>query len=323
VDKDNDKKVDAIYAGDLLGNLWEFDVSSSTPGDWKIAYGSSAAPAPLFVACSDSSNCDNTRQPITAKPQVGNVGSLQTVSGSSSGVMVYFGTGKYFEEEVDNVVSNAQTQSFYGIWDNNEVVSRSNLQQQSIIASLTSGSFNLRETTDTSVDYSTAKGWYMNLLQPSASTSIGERVVSAPLLRNGRIIFVTLIPIPPQSNNSDICGTGSGVTSWLMELNGVTGKRFPATGVDAPWDLDGNGIINEKDLITDNGQLIAPSGLQSKVGGVKTPGVISNGANNPEIKYFSGTKEAEMQAITEKGGRGGGGGGNSTSGRESWRQLFQ
>ena len=183
--------------------------------------------APLFVACTDSSNCNSTRQPITAKPQVGNVGPSQTVNGSPSGVMVYFGTGKYFED-IDNDVTNAQTQSFYGIWDNNAVVNRSNLQSQSIIAEVTSGSFNLRATTDNSVNYPTQKGWYMDLLEPSATTSIGERVVSAPLLRNGRIIFVTLIPIPP-AQCTDICGHGSGVTSWLMELDGVTGKRLATT----------------------------------------------------------------------------------------------
>ena len=321
MDKNNDKMVDAIYAGDLLGNLWKFDVSSSTPGNWKIAYGSTSAPAPLFVACTDSSNCNSTRQPITAKPQVGNVGSLQTVSGSPSGVMVYFGTGKYFEDVIDNDVSNAQTQSFYGIWDNNAVVSRSNLQQQSIIAEVISGGFNLRATTDTSVNYPTQKGWYMDLLEPSATASNGERVVSAPLLRDGRIIFVTLIPIPPLST-IDICGTGSGVTSWLMELDGVTGKRLPATGGGAPWDINGDGVINASDLITVNGQPIAPSGKQSTVGGVKTPGVVRNG--QLEYKYTSGTQEAKLEVTTEKGGGGGGGGGgSSTSGRQSWRQLFQ
>ncbi len=313
VDKDNDKKVDAIYAGDLLGNLWKFDVSSSNPGNWKIAYGSPSAPEPLFVACTDAGNCNNTRQPITAKPQVGNVGSLQTVT--PPGVMVYFGTGKYFEDVIDNIVTGAQTQSFYGIWDNNAVVSRNNLQQQSIIAEVISGSFNLRATSDNTVNYPTQKGWYMDLLEPSATTSNGERVVSAPLLSNGRIIFVTLIPIPPLST-VDICGTGSGVTSWLMELDGVTGKRLSATTGGAPWDINGDGVINDHDLILVNAQYIAPSGKQSTVGGVKTPGVIRNG--QLEYKYTSGTQEAELEVTTENSG-----GGNSTSGRQSWRQLFQ
>jgi len=304
-----------------LGNLWKFDVSSSTPANWKIAYGSASAPAPLFVACTNSSQCDSTRQPITAKPQVGNVGLSQTTNGSLSGVMVYFGTGKYFEDIIDNIVTNAQTQSFYGIWDNNAAVNnRSNLQSQSIIAEVTSGGFNLRATTDNSVNYPTQKGWYMDLLEPSATTSNGERVVNAPLLRNGRIIFVTLIPIPLTS--TDICGKGSGVTSWLMELDGVTGKRLPPTAGGAPWDINGDGVINASDLITVtiNGQTVsvAPSGKQSTVGGIDTPGIISNG--KLEYKYTSGTKEGEIEITTEQGT---GTGAALTGSRQSWRQILQ
>lgn len=316
VDTNNDKMADVIYAGDLLGNLWKFDVSSNNSANWSIANNG----LPLFVACTDPNSCDTTRQPITAKPQVGAVGALQTVNGSPSGVMVYFGTGKYFEE-IDNNVTNAQTQTFYGVWDNNAVVSRSNLQQQSIIAEVTSGSFNLRATTDTLVNYPTSKGWYMDLLQPGATTSIGERVVSAPLLRNGQIIFVTLLPIPPVGNNADVCGVAAGSTSWLMELDAVTGKHFSTTvgGLASTWDINGDGVINASDLITVNGQAIAPSGKQSKVGGVKTPGVISNG--QLEYKYTSGTKEGELEMTTEKGG--GGGSISTLTGRQSWRQLFQ
>ncbi|MGZ5008107.1 MAG: PilC/PilY family type IV pilus protein [Methylobacter sp.] len=316
VDTNNDKMVDSIYAGDLLGNMWKFDVNSNNSANWTIAYGTSSAPAPLFVACTDSSNCNTTRQPITGKPQVGNVNSSQTTNGSTSGFMVYFGTGKYFED-VDNIVTNAQTQSFYGIWDNNATVNKSDLQSQSIIAEVISGGFNLRATTDNTVDYSTKKGWYMNLLQPSATTSIGERVVSAPLLRNGRIIFETLIPIPPAG--TDVCGAAASGTSWLMELDATTGQRLSATASGAPWDINGDGTINTSDLIsvTINGQTVAvaPSGKESTVGGVDTPGIVSNG--NLEYKYTSGSTEADLEMTTEQGSTSS----TSTGGRQSWRQI--
>ncbi len=38
VDLNGDVNVDYVYAGDLLGNLWKFDLTSTTPGDWKVAY---------------------------------------------------------------------------------------------------------------------------------------------------------------------------------------------------------------------------------------------------------------------------------------------
>jgi len=307
VDTDGDLTTDAIYAGDLLGNLWKFDVSSSTPSAWNVAYGGS----PLFIACTDAGNCDNTRQPITNKPQVGKTG----LSQSKHGVMVYFGTGKYFET-TDNDVTNAQTQTLYGVWDNAAVVAKSDLQQQSILEEVTANGYNLRITTDTAVTYPTQKGWYMNLLTPPDTASDGERVVSAPLLRGGRIIFTTLTPIP--ETGIDVCGAGAEGTSWLMELSALTGSRFPGTDSGAQWDINGDGMIDDKDLILDkDGNKVAPSGKQSKVGSNDSPGVVTKG--KLEYKYTSGSNDAAMEMTIERRPQDP----TAIGGRVSWRQLMQ
>ncbi len=310
IDMDNDRLVDVIYAGDLLGNMWKFDVKSGTPSQWKVAYGSATVPAPLFVACSNASACNTTRQPITGKPQVGGVGAAQSAASAGS-VMVYFGTGKYFET-IDNNVANAQTQTFYGIWDKNTTVARSDLQVQSITNEVTVGAFNLRATTNTAVNYLTKKGWYMDLLKPSATTSDGERVISFPLLRSGRIIFTTLIPIPPAG--TAICGDASEGTSWLMELDATTGSRLPDTAAGAPWDITGDGRIDANDLILIDSLDLSPSGMQTDVGAAGTPGVVTDGER--EFKYLSGSKDAQIGKITEKRRRSA-----STGSRQSWRQL--
>ena len=44
VDLDRDFFTDLIYAGDLQGNLWKFDVSSPFPGNWGSAYRNGLAP---------------------------------------------------------------------------------------------------------------------------------------------------------------------------------------------------------------------------------------------------------------------------------------
>jgi type IV pilus assembly protein PilY1 len=178
---------------------------------------------------------------------------------------------------------------------------------------VTSGGFNLRGTTNNTVDYSTQKGWYMDLLEPSATTSSGERVVSAPLLRSGRIIFVTLIPVPPTS--TDVCGAAAGSTSWLMELDATTGKRLDATTTGGPWDINGDGVINASDLITVLNNTITPSGKQSTVGGVNTPGVVNNG--KLEYKYTSGSNAGVVEMTIEQGSSGT----TSTGSRQSWRQI--
>ena len=58
VDDNADLVVDYIYAGDLLGNLWKFDVDSSTVSDWDVPYKSGGVPVPLFTT--------EAGQPITS-----------------------------------------------------------------------------------------------------------------------------------------------------------------------------------------------------------------------------------------------------------------
>ncbi|CAG1022437.1 hypothetical protein DOJK_01675, partial [Patescibacteria group bacterium] len=255
-DIDGNGTADAIYAGDLLGNMWKFDVSDSNTSKWKVAYGSST-PAPLFTTpCSDTSTtatCAATHQAITNKPQVGKVGKDQ-----ATGVMVYFGTGKYFED-TDNSVTNTQIQSFYGIWDNCTLVkdvtgtaptcttipkNDTVLQKQTIdVQKTNSSNVNVRVTSNTPISYTgtdAKKGWYMDFKDPNTGTSKGERIVSASLLRGGRIVFVTLIPYS-DSENLDLCTSGSKSTSWLMELDALSGKRL----TDPVLDINKSGTVTD------------------------------------------------------------------------------
>ncbi|MCH8175688.1 MAG: pilus assembly protein, partial [Proteobacteria bacterium] len=121
IDSDADSDVDYIYAGDLLGNLWKFDVTDANPSNWDVAYQSLGVPVPLFTT--------EVNQQITSQPQAAfhpdNLG----------GFMIYFGTGKYLEVTDNNSIGQT-TQAFYGIWDKNEVTltafDSSDLLQQSI-----------------------------------------------------------------------------------------------------------------------------------------------------------------------------------------------
>ncbi|MGH8471297.1 MAG: pilus assembly protein, partial [Gammaproteobacteria bacterium] len=74
IDTNGDSIVDYIYAGDLFGNLWKFDVSSADKNLWQVLGPSGG---PLFVACAGTgtqcttAGASNLRQPITTRPQVG------------------------------------------------------------------------------------------------------------------------------------------------------------------------------------------------------------------------------------------------------------
>jgi type IV pilus assembly protein PilY1 len=297
VDVDSDRIVDAIYAGDLHGNLWKFDVSQSNTNQWDVAFQQGSTPKPLFIAVDSSS----VPQPITAKPQVG--------VHPEGGVMVYFGTGKFFEVG-DNTVSNPQIQTFYGIWDDGaRVSSRASLVEQTIDVESIVGNFDIRVTSENTVDYASKKGWYMDFDYPPAPSAIGERIVSHALLRGGRIIFATMFPEP------DPCDYGGG--SWLMEIDALTGQRLKVT----PFDITGDGKVDSSDMVNlidtnNDGQidssddLISVSGKKSTVGIIKSPGVIS--AGGLEYKYTSGSTGA-LEVTTESADGG--------AGRQSWIQL--
>ena len=313
VDVDGDRIIDYIYAGDLLGNMWKFDVTSSTASSWSVAYGGS----PLYVAKDGS----GVIQPITTQPEVGRH-PQNTSAGvkNDGGYMVYFGTGKYLEG-VDNKVTAVQTQSFYGVWDPNEAslpsgYDRMQLLEQQILredaVTVNSVTANVRVTSDNTITWaadplnpgSDDLGWYMDLLNTEGGNTDnqGERQVTTPIVRNGRIIFATMIP----SGSSCVFG-GDG---WIMELDLADGSRLG----DPPFDFDGDGTF---DLVDDgSGNNVAPSGIQSTGGAPSAPGILDRG-DGTEMKYVSGTEGSDIQTIAEQGPSPGSGGGS----RESWQQL--
>ncbi|MEQ1667984.1 MAG: pilus assembly protein PilC, partial [Sulfuriferula sp.] len=240
-------------------------------------------------------------------------------SAAGAGNLVYFGTGRYVATGDQTVMD---TQTFYGIWDNGVAVAttdRSQLQAQTILAESAFGTNTVRATSANPVNWSVQKGWYMDLLQPPSATQQGERVVTQPLLRNGSVIFTTLIP------STDPCVPGG--DGWLMELNAQTGARLDASALD----LNGDKLFDAGDYVTITiagvPTKVVVSGLKSTVGIIKTPAVVDTGTG-VEYKFLSGTSGA-VQSITEKGGTPPPppppppvGVPTSTGSRTSWKELL-
>lgn len=291
VDTNGDKKIDAVYAGDLLGNLWKFDFSGTAAGSWAVAYTSGGTNRPLFVACTTAGTPCTDRQPITGKPNAGAVGSDQ-----AGGLMIYFGTGKYFESGDDSLGTSPQTQTFYGIWDQGTpVLNRADLQEQNIVyegfPTTVKGIVATRKqriVSNNAVCYTTTsvgctasspvkKGWALNLLENGTSAK-GERVVSYPLVRRGFVIFSTIIPDP------DPCiGGGKG---WLMEVGAFTGGRTDIS----PFDVNDDLLVNGDDKVTHDGQPTSTSGMDMGIGLHDTVTVVED--TLVDHKYASGSTGA-------------------------------
>ncbi len=293
IDADGDGVADYVFAGDLQGNLWKFDVTAANANSWGSSYKQGSKTVPLFRAVDDS----GAPQPITIRPEV------SKHPAGLPGFMVYFGTGKYLEN-ADRTTTTQQT--FYGIWDSGTTIaSRDNqLLAQTITTDTFSGvavrtidpnnpldNWGTGGATAIPPEY---MGWRVNL------PVLGERVVFKPVFvggENPRIIFTTLIP------NEVPCDFGG--ESWLMELNPQNGGRM---AIDV-FDVNGDGIYDK----AGSGGTIA--GINPQLGIMPDPVILKDPAKQRDLKVATGTS-GDVKTIANSNPPTAG-----SSSRKSWRQL--
>ncbi len=296
-----DSVVDYIYAGDLQGNMWKFDVTDASASNWESAYG---ATTPLFIAQDDSGNV----QPITARPEISIAAGTNA---DTDDVMVYFGTGKYYATGDNIVGSPADVQTMYGIYDDGTEFDAREYDRSDSKFALVEQTINLQATTasgaevralsDNAVDYSNNqdRGWYLDLVPPS-NVAAGERVVERAQVYSGYLIYVTLIP------SDDVCAFGG--DSWTMVVDPDTGG---ALGYSV-FDVNGDGSYDAGDQVTDSGTAFTVSSVKSDSGIISTPAVVSAGDTLHLL-----TTGTDPDGFNDDQIRGSG----ESSGRGSWRQL--
>lgn len=208
MDTDEDGIADTIYAGDLKGNMWKFDVSSATTTNWKVAYN--------LYAAKDGS----TALPITAAPVV--------QFHPMGGMMVAFTTGK--SVDTGDFPKTGVQQRIYGIWDKTSYAGATSTIPTGLTELLSrtlviNASNDLIQTRTTSIDWTTKKGWYINI--PFAS---GMGVSNLEYAKDGsRDIGVPLI-YPADSGTS--CNGGSlGIYVQISGLTGLLNADVFGTGI--------------------------------------------------------------------------------------------
>lgn len=232
-DSDGNGRVDTVYAGDLLGNVWRFDLSGSNATDWQSHYRSGSTPLPLFSA----RDPDGNPQPITAQVTVAkNTVATDTVNYLKT--FVFFGTGSYVYA---SDVTSMQVQSWYGLIDEGQITGgRPDLRQRSIDLRGTVGMFQTRVFSEGSNgDMNGMKGWFVDLKDPTAR---GERIVTSSIVERFLepiLLASSIIPDP------DPCeGGGSG---YVNALNPFTGARLAYS----PFDLNNDGRFDDSDKLVD------------------------------------------------------------------------
>ena len=316
VDVDYNETVDYVYAGDLKGNLWKFDLTASDYTQWDVAYKESGVPVPLFQA---------PGQPITTKPSV-------MYHCHKKGYIVTFGTGKYLGLEDLNDIS---TQAVYGIWDygddddDSEYVGTFNgstithpylpatvsLLQQVVVDERIEYGLTYRTLSDGEPDWSSTTvnggscgdyggtedcdpnaagsdpdpvrnvGWYFNLPES------GERVVSDVRIRSGKLTVISYVTEGSQ------CGLAG--HSWVMVMDPCTGGRLS----EANFDINGDGAIDEKDLInigTATHPIWVPPTGPKLDGKLELPSYLIDGRIE---KGFYNTSDTDIKEIIQKAPR--------------------
>lgn len=233
--RDAQMRIVAAYGGDLVGNLWKFDLTSDNPNSWGMAFFDTAAlPTakawPLFTA----TNSNSQPEPIIAKP------AFRAMPGG--GVIVLFGTGQL---HAVGDVSNTDERTLYGVTDTNPVgagspaATRVTNGKAGLVPQLTgngspsviSGSVGTtyRKFVVNPVDYSTKRGWYLPL-----RIGAGERLINEPQIRFDGVLMQTVRPL----NNSSDC-TGSKVTRQGYLLD-----PFMSGAARLPFDGNADGIAD-------------------------------------------------------------------------------
>lgn len=277
-DLDLDHVTDYIYAGDMLGNIWRFDLTNKDPTQW------SAGASPLFSAPSGS--------PISTKLTI----SAVVQPSGPPRVMVNFGTGRVMPQTQTSAATYASgsptAQGLSGIWDWNmagwnsvsktpmvslsapQSVTLSTLQAQTITSG-TGGGIGFRTVSQNAVCWkgsstcgsgNTQFGWVIAL------PGTNEQVVFNPVLTLG--VFLVSTTIPPTSAQLLNCNTppASGFTMAVLPDTGAA----PASSFFTPY-AQSIGI---------SASLLAGVGLS----GTGTPSIVmANGSPFMVTQTTSGT----------------------------------
>jgi type IV pilus assembly protein PilY1 len=284
-DEDNDGDLDYVYSGDLQGNMWKFDLSSSTPSNWTLSTNRTI----LYTAF--DGGLPAKRQPITGRPTVAR-------DPSTYKRWVFFGTGRFLSLADPNSVD---VQTWYGVQDEGVTVAgRSALQQRNISVVGTLSGRTVRGFDPAATLAASKKGWYVDLVLPPnpPGTVEGERMVGDQRLFDNILFAPSIIP---SATACDVGGRG-----YLNAIDAFTGTSVGP----AFFDVDGDGIFD--DTIGSGAGAVPVGSIDLGVGMITNPFFqVSGSGTSIPVCGSAGT------CANARGRR------SDRIGRISWRELLR
>jgi type IV pilus assembly protein PilY1 len=268
VDLDGDHITDYVYAGDLQGNVWRFDLTSTSESNWALT------PGPLFTTPAG--------QPITT-PVVAASGA--PAPGMQQFLMILFGTGqKTALTNASPTTFASATQSLYGVWDwnlgawnamsaaaqyasltgaasglttTNNSLAVANLQAQTV--TVNASTLNRDIASNASICWASQTqcvgnkqfGWYLNLPGAQEQIIYGPQLVAQALTVNS---------VVPAANSPTACSI-VGDTGFTYVVSAMTGGAFQQ--VFLPPSVAANPALSTNPRYTD----VAAIGMQTNATG--------------------------------------------------------
>jgi type IV pilus assembly protein PilY1 len=198
-----------IYGGDLLGNLWRFDINSIAAAT--IGTGAAMDFATLFADGTTPNVAGTSPQPITTAPVLGQINGKR---------VVFIGTGQYLGTAD---LTTTQTQTQYAIEDADATATLVNPRTTLVKQTLTNNPDGTATRLSASsacpgtacVDFSTGRGWYLDFPDGGTSGEGAERANIEAKLVQGTLLVPTIVP------SSSVCAPGG--FGWLNYLDYKTG----------------------------------------------------------------------------------------------------
>ena len=190
---------DALYTGDMLGNVWRIDFDDNHAPNGKEAF-----------KLATLRNAAGAVQPISVKPE------LAYTNGSR---VIMVGTGRLLSTDD---LGNTDLQGLYGLKDDLSTTGLGNprtnnlVKSRTLVAGTGTNGQTIRTVTGDPVNWNTDKGWYLDFLSTGTGNASERLNVEMQLQYN----ILTMATNVPEAN---ACTAGG--YSWLYYVDLGTGKN--------------------------------------------------------------------------------------------------
>ena len=262
VDIDGDGRVDRLYAGDMGGRMWRFDVGDKDSSKW----------TGKIIFKSNSEETTNLRK-MFYPPDV----TLESENGDYE--MLLFGTGDREHPKTTGIIDRLYAVKDRNLADKNPAAAYAESDLVNVTDDLLQNSSkSIAEKNALLAQLKDKSGWYITL-----DSNSGEKVLSAPVVFYKTVYFTTFSPT--SGVDTDPCFVGEG-TGRVYALNFKNGTAM--FNLDLTNDVGTKEVISKNDRSSIIGTAIPSGVIVTVIGGKAVSYVgVGGGVYSPRLANTS------------------------------------